>query len=203
MGGQAAAPCAASPRCASPPAPCPAPWVPRRWEQVAILDLDNNAVVGIEPHREGQKLAAWTWQDDRVVVAQRRRRHRRVHPADGRRPGLRLRVATQAPMAASGRRGGSSTHPPRMPAASAAAPSPRASSSSSSTDDSAADGLHAGREIRPARRAVPKSSCRSIVPMGSSGQLSSGRKMRAAVKLSASFTNYFCQYESGHRQGRE
>jgi tetratricopeptide (TPR) repeat protein len=38
-------------------------------EQVAILDLDNNAVVGIEPHRAGQKVATWTWQDDRVVVA--------------------------------------------------------------------------------------------------------------------------------------
>jgi hypothetical protein len=42
---------------------------PEEVEQVAILDLDNNLVVGIEPHREGKKVAAWTWQDDRVVVA--------------------------------------------------------------------------------------------------------------------------------------
>jgi hypothetical protein len=42
---------------------------PEEVEQVAILDLDNNSVVGIEPHREGQKVATWTWQDDRVVVA--------------------------------------------------------------------------------------------------------------------------------------
>jgi tetratricopeptide (TPR) repeat protein len=42
---------------------------PAEVEQVAILDLDNNSVVGIEPHREGKKVANWTWQDDRVVVA--------------------------------------------------------------------------------------------------------------------------------------
>jgi tetratricopeptide (TPR) repeat protein len=42
---------------------------PEEVEQVAILDVDNNSVVGIEPHREGQKVATWTWQDDRVVVA--------------------------------------------------------------------------------------------------------------------------------------
>ena len=42
---------------------------PEEVEQVAILDVDNNAVIGIEPHREGQKVANWTWQDDRVVVA--------------------------------------------------------------------------------------------------------------------------------------
>jgi hypothetical protein len=42
---------------------------PEEVEQVAILDLDNNSVVGIEPHREGKKVANWTWQDDRVVVA--------------------------------------------------------------------------------------------------------------------------------------
>ena len=42
---------------------------PEEVEQVAILDLDNNSVIGIEPHREGKKVANWTWQDDRVVVA--------------------------------------------------------------------------------------------------------------------------------------
>lgn len=42
---------------------------PQEVEQVAILDLNSNSVVGIEPHREGQKVASWTWQDDRVVVA--------------------------------------------------------------------------------------------------------------------------------------
>jgi hypothetical protein len=42
---------------------------PEEIEQVAILDLDTNTVVAIEPHRQGQKLANWTWQEDRVVVA--------------------------------------------------------------------------------------------------------------------------------------
>jgi hypothetical protein len=42
---------------------------PEEIEQVAILDLDTNTVIAIEPHRQGQKLANWTWQDDRVVVA--------------------------------------------------------------------------------------------------------------------------------------
>jgi hypothetical protein len=38
-------------------------------EQVAILDLDTNTVVAIEPHRQGKKVAEWSWQDDRVSVA--------------------------------------------------------------------------------------------------------------------------------------
>ena len=42
---------------------------PEEVEQVAILDLDNSSVIAIEPHREGTKVANWTWQDDRVVVA--------------------------------------------------------------------------------------------------------------------------------------
>lgn len=42
---------------------------PDEVEQVAILDLFSNSVVGIEPHREGQKVATWTWQDNRVIVA--------------------------------------------------------------------------------------------------------------------------------------
>ncbi len=42
---------------------------PEEIEQVAILDLDSNTVVAIEPHRQGKKVANWTWSDDRVVVA--------------------------------------------------------------------------------------------------------------------------------------
>ncbi|MFA5901205.1 MAG: tetratricopeptide repeat protein [Hyphomicrobium sp.] len=42
---------------------------PQEVEQIAILDLFSNSVVGIEPHREGKKVATWTWQDDRVIVA--------------------------------------------------------------------------------------------------------------------------------------
>jgi tetratricopeptide (TPR) repeat protein len=42
---------------------------PEEVEQVAILDLETNTVIAIEPHRQGKKVANWTWQDDRVVVA--------------------------------------------------------------------------------------------------------------------------------------
>jgi tetratricopeptide (TPR) repeat protein len=42
---------------------------PEEFEQVAILDLETNTVIAIEPHRQGQKVANWTWQDDRVVIA--------------------------------------------------------------------------------------------------------------------------------------
>jgi hypothetical protein len=45
------------------------PSGPEELEQVAILDLDTNTVIAIEPHRQGKKVAEWTWQDDRVVVA--------------------------------------------------------------------------------------------------------------------------------------
>jgi len=38
-------------------------------EQVAILDLQAGAIVGIQPHRQGEKIAAWQWNDGRVVVA--------------------------------------------------------------------------------------------------------------------------------------
>jgi len=47
----------------------PGPTGPQEVEQVAILDLNGNSVVGIEPQREGDKTSTWTWQDDRVVVA--------------------------------------------------------------------------------------------------------------------------------------
>ena len=42
---------------------------PEEVEQVAILDLETNTVIAIEPHRQGKKVSTWTWQDDRVVVA--------------------------------------------------------------------------------------------------------------------------------------
>ncbi len=47
----------------------PGPVGPEEFEQVAILDLNNNSVVAIEPHRQGKKVASWQWQDDRVIVA--------------------------------------------------------------------------------------------------------------------------------------
>jgi tetratricopeptide (TPR) repeat protein len=38
-------------------------------EQVAILDLQAGAIVGIQPHRQGDRIAAWQWNEGRVVVA--------------------------------------------------------------------------------------------------------------------------------------
>jgi tetratricopeptide (TPR) repeat protein len=38
-------------------------------EHVAILDLAAGVVVGVIPHRQGSKLASWTWEEGKVVVA--------------------------------------------------------------------------------------------------------------------------------------
>ena len=38
-------------------------------ELAAIVDVDNGKVLAIQPHRQGTKVAAWTWEDDRVQVA--------------------------------------------------------------------------------------------------------------------------------------
>ena len=45
------------------------PKGPEKVEQVAILDLQKNKVIAIEPHRQGKKVSTWTWRGDRVVVA--------------------------------------------------------------------------------------------------------------------------------------
>ena len=38
-------------------------------ELVAIIDLASNSVVGIEPHRQGTKVATWSWDEGKVTVA--------------------------------------------------------------------------------------------------------------------------------------
>jgi hypothetical protein len=39
-------------------------------EQVAILNINSPAVLlGIEPHRVGDKVSTWTWDDGKIVVA--------------------------------------------------------------------------------------------------------------------------------------
>ena len=38
-------------------------------EHVAILDLAAGTVAGVIPHRQGSKLASWTWEDGKLVVA--------------------------------------------------------------------------------------------------------------------------------------
>ena len=38
-------------------------------ELIAVLDLDQSLVIAIEPHRQGEKLAVWTWEEGKVTVA--------------------------------------------------------------------------------------------------------------------------------------
>ncbi|MBL8564866.1 MAG: tetratricopeptide repeat protein [Hyphomicrobiaceae bacterium] len=38
-------------------------------EFAAVLDLGTSSVIAIEPHRQGSRVATWTWADDRVNVA--------------------------------------------------------------------------------------------------------------------------------------
>lgn len=38
-------------------------------EQAAIVDVQRGLVVAIEPHRQGEQIATWTWEDGKVTVA--------------------------------------------------------------------------------------------------------------------------------------
>ncbi len=38
-------------------------------EQVAIVDTQTNVVIGILPHRAGERMSVWNWDDTRVTVA--------------------------------------------------------------------------------------------------------------------------------------
>lgn len=42
---------------------------PEDTEQAAIVDIENAKVLAIQPSRQGQRVATWTWEDDRVQVA--------------------------------------------------------------------------------------------------------------------------------------
>lgn len=42
---------------------------PEDTEQAAIIDIENIKVVAIQPQRLGQRVASWTWEGDRVLVA--------------------------------------------------------------------------------------------------------------------------------------
>lgn len=35
----------------------------------AILNVDTNSVIAIEPHRQGDKVSTWTWGEDKVTIA--------------------------------------------------------------------------------------------------------------------------------------
>ena len=38
-------------------------------ELVAVVDVDMGVVIAIEPHRQGEKVATWTWDGNKVTVA--------------------------------------------------------------------------------------------------------------------------------------
>ena len=38
-------------------------------ELVAVVDLDRSQVVAVEPHKQGDKVATWTWDNGKVTVA--------------------------------------------------------------------------------------------------------------------------------------
>lgn len=38
-------------------------------ELIAVVDLDGNKVVAIEPHKQGDKTSTWTWDNGKVTVA--------------------------------------------------------------------------------------------------------------------------------------
>lgn len=42
---------------------------PEDTELAAIIDIENGRVLAIQPHRQGQRVAAWTWEEDRVQIA--------------------------------------------------------------------------------------------------------------------------------------
>jgi len=45
------------------------PKGPEEVEQAAVIDLQSGSVVSVEVQRQGEKLAQWTWDDGKLVVA--------------------------------------------------------------------------------------------------------------------------------------
>ena len=78
---------------------------PEETELAAIIDVEASKVIAIQPHRQGTKVAGWTWEDDRVQVAS----------IDGVTDEFVLR-ATKAPAAAPIAGAGSATGPDGAPA---------------------------------------------------------------------------------------
>lgn len=42
---------------------------PEDTELAAIIDIENGKVLAIQPHKQGQRVATWTWDEDRVQIA--------------------------------------------------------------------------------------------------------------------------------------
>jgi hypothetical protein len=45
------------------------PKGPEDVEQAAVIDLQSGSVVSVEVQRQGEKLAQWTWDDGKLIVA--------------------------------------------------------------------------------------------------------------------------------------
>ncbi len=41
----------------------------REVEHTAIIDLQNQTIVSVQVHRQGDRIAKWTWEEGRVLVA--------------------------------------------------------------------------------------------------------------------------------------
>ena len=42
---------------------------PEDTELAAIIDIDNGRLLAIQPHKQGARVATWTWEEDRVQIA--------------------------------------------------------------------------------------------------------------------------------------
>ncbi|MFM9850589.1 MAG: tetratricopeptide repeat protein [Hyphomicrobiaceae bacterium] len=42
---------------------------PEDVEHAAVVDLQSGSVIALEPVRQGERMATWTWEDNRLVVA--------------------------------------------------------------------------------------------------------------------------------------
>ena len=42
---------------------------PEPTELAAVIDVENSKVIAIQPHRQGVRVAGWTWEENRLQVA--------------------------------------------------------------------------------------------------------------------------------------
>jgi uncharacterized membrane protein/Tfp pilus assembly protein PilF len=117
-------------------------------ESSAIVDVTANTVLGIELHRKGNKLANWTWDDGRLVVAS----------AEGLPGEFVFRQATPRGEPATQTAVANPDRPRRVPSA----------SSGSGSDDNTRE--------REATRASSKPSTPSWVPWGQQASTGGGRE---------------------------
>lgn len=69
------------------------PQGPEEMEMAAIIDLKSSSVVAIQPHRQGKKVAGWTWSENGTVT---------VASVDGVTDQFQLRQGVAPPVASAG-----------------------------------------------------------------------------------------------------